>query len=130
MKWFGIFFLGIGLFIVGCIMGYQTGGYHLEARATSMVKQDMRDAFNLGYIERKNEEGLRESFWPRNATIPQGVQRNFSQSENDIRIRMGTYADQVILYCRPIYGRDAVVVLYDNGTVGEMSVLPPPFSEK
>lgn len=111
-------------------MGYQTGGYHLTGRATSMAKQDLRNAFNLGYIERKNEEGFRETFWPRNTKLPQGVQRNFSLVGNDIVINMETFADQVILYCRPIYGQDTVVVLYDNGTVGEMSALPPPFTEK
>jgi hypothetical protein len=120
-----ILLLGLGLFVAG----FQIRDYLLLEQAASKAKQDMRDAFNLGVIEGRDAKGQRGGYWPREATIPVGVLRNFPAIGSDIKINIGSSPEQVILYCRPVYGRDLLVVLYDNGAIGEIVGAPPRFIE-
>jgi hypothetical protein len=126
MKTLGLLLLGIGLFFTG----FQIRDHLVLEQAASKAKQDLRDAFNIGVVEGSDAEGNLGGYWPRDAEIPEGALRNYAIKGTAIEIKMGTYPDQVLLYCYPVYGRELLIVLYDNGTVGEMIGAPPPFTEE
>ena len=102
-------------FLAFLLIGALIGRNFQQYQAFAIAKEDARNCFNGGLIQKNN---AKESYflWPQANKLPTGFEYP-EEPKEDIQLVIGKSSDEILFFVRPIYNLDKYVVTYRNGIV-------------